>query len=246
MNVLFTWIESILGQFSGSWQGYVGLFGLSGLLGITHTFGPGHGKSLLLGVLVAESRRIGHALKMAVVIGLTHMADVLILSTVSIFLVSAVPVASYSNLIGTVSGLGIIVIGLYRVYDVIRNNKHAHSPNQTNSSRDHEVENYLTAFLYSLVPCPAAWVLFLACLGIGEPVTGIVLLVGFSLGLLATIGAIAGSIVYSLEWGESFLPAGSQRIIALVSGLLVTALGGWLLIENTHTPEPSLLEINED
>lgn len=250
MEVFLHWIETLLQETSGSWSGYITLFGVSGLLGITHTFGPGHGKSLLLGVLVADSRRVGHALRMALVIGLTHMADVILLSGVSIFLVSTIPIGTYSQVIGTVSGLGILLLGLYRVYTVIKGPSNVQTPSthaqSKASSGNHEMENYMTAFLYSLAPCPAAWVLFMACLGIGEAITGVFLLLGFTLGLLITIGGIALSIVYSLNWSESFLPDKALRYISLATGVVISILGAWLLIEGTHVHEPSPLNSSGD
>ncbi len=234
MDLFLNSIEQLLANTPEIYAGYSLLFGLSALLGLTHTFGPGHGKSLMLGVLVADSRRVSHALKMALVIGITHMTDVLVLSLVSIFIVSTIPIGTYSSVIGVVSGGGIFLIGLYRTSRVLRNiNRNQSDSDSDESSHTHrkqsESENLMTAFLYSLAPCPGAWILFMACLGIGEPITGILLLFGFTLGLLVAISGIALSIVYSLEAIESMLPAWVETGISLLSGILVSLFGLWLM-----------------
>lgn len=240
MDFLLDWIQTLLTNTPETFAGYGLLLGLSILLGISHTFGPGHGKSLLLGVLVADSRRVGHALKMALVIGITHMTDVLVLSLLSILVVSSIPIGTYSTYIGIVSGSGILFMGLYRIYRVLMSKHSGHSDHHHDtdhsSRRQSETENLWTAFLYSLAPCPAAWILFMACLGIGEPVTGLFLLFGFTLGLLFSICGIAISIVYSLEWIESYTPAWINRGISLLSGVLVSVLGLWMIIDaHGHT-----------
>jgi ABC-type nickel/cobalt efflux system permease component RcnA len=235
MGFFFHWIEALLSNTPETLTGYGLLLGLSLLLGITHTFGPGHGKSLLLGVLVADSRRVGHALKMALVIGITHMTDVLVLSLVSIFIVSSIPIGTYSTYIGFISGVGILVLGLYRIYRVAfskysATKDHNHDPSQSSQQRS-ETENLWTAFLYSLAPCPGAWILFMACLGSGEPVVGVFLLTGFTLGLLTSISGIALSIVYSLEWMESVFPDWVWSGVSLLSGVLVSVLGLWIIFD---------------
>lgn len=238
MDFFFHWIEALLKNSPDTFTGYAILFGVSVLLGLTHTFGPGHGKSLLLGVLVADSRRLGHALQMALVIGVTHMTDVLVLSLISIAIVSTIPIGTYSTLVGMISGAGIFLLGIYRVYRVLRGgnqvddreHQHDHSPGDQDKT---ERENLVTAFLYSLAPCPGAWILFMACLGFGEPVVGVFLLLGFTLGLLFSISGIALSIVYSLKGVESLLPTWAQRGISLASGVLVSVLGAWLMVDTT-------------
>lgn len=240
MDFFFHWIKTILSNTPETFAGYSLLLGLSLLLGITHTFGPGHGKSLLLGILVADSRRLSHALKMALVIGITHMTDVLVLSLVSIFIVSSIPIGVYSTYIGIISGFGILFMGLYRIYRVVMSNhsghkEHTHDANHS-SRQQSETENLWTAFLYSLAPCPGAWILFMACLGIGEPVIGVLLLLGFTLGLLVSISGIAISIVYSLEWVDSYTPPWINYGISLLSGVLVSLLGLWLILDvQSHT-----------
>lgn len=234
---MYEWIETYVQAHSLNPYGLLVLLGVSFLLGITHTFGPGHGKTMLLGVLVADSRRIGHALKMAFVIGITHMADVIVLSFVSIFVVASLPMESVSSVIRWGSGTGIILIGLWRTIQSLRFNddegvsyENSHAQSDHNHARTRESQNLLTAFLYSLAPCPGAWILFMACLGLGKPIFGFVLLLGFTVGLLLAIGSIAVGIVYSLQRLESFLPDWIMSSVHLISGLLITTLGVWLIL----------------
>jgi nickel/cobalt exporter len=239
MDVFLHWIESSLRQATWGWDVLL-LFGFSYLLGVTHTFGPGHGKSLLLGVLVADSKRIGHALKMAFVIGITHMTDVVLLSLLSIFITASLSLHDFSAYVGRVSGTAILILGVYRIVSSFwfTIESEDHDPSSRDSEHDHrherERENLLTAFFYSLAPCPAAWVLFMACLGLGKPLLGFVLLLGFTGGLLTAISGIAVGIVYSFQQLDSFLPEGSRRGLSLLSGVIIAVLGVWLLIGAGH------------
>lgn len=236
MDVFYHWIESLLAGSGTGTFGVLLLVGISFLLGLSHTFGPGHGKSLLLGVLVADSRRLGHALTMALVIGITHMLDVIVLSLVSIVVVATLSLEAVSTVLGWMSGAAILSLGLYRVYVTIRTHERTESTARTaHAARRHrEHQNLLTAFFYSLAPCPGAWILFMACVGLGKPVYGFVLLIGFTLGLLVAIGGIAVGIVYSFRRLESFLPRTARKALSVVSGLLVAALGGWLIYDAGH------------
>lgn len=223
---------------SGGWISF-GLLAGSLVLGAAHAFGPGHGKSLLLGVLVAESRRPLHAAKMVLVIGLTHMADVVVLSLVSVFVVSFVPLGSVSPFLSLVSGAGILVIGLVRLASAAgwpgRNvHEDGGEADPEASGHDHRTRdrrNLLTAFLYSLAPCPGAWVLFMACLGLGKPLLGVGMLVGFTVGLLMTIGGMALVMVCSFSWLRKRFPAGVGRVGQAISGGVVALLGGWMMFE---------------
>lgn len=239
MDVLYQTLLEQLGR--GGSGGYVGLWLFAGslVLGAAHTLGPGHGKSLLLGVLVAESRRPWHAVKMALVIGLTHMADVVVLSLLSIFVVSFLPPGSISPLLSLTSGAGVLVIGLLRLRSAASGSKghssegdgDAGSPDSEHDHHTRDRRNLLTAFLYSLAPCPGAWVLFMACLGLGKPLLGVVMLIGFTGGLLMTIVGMALTMVYSFSWLGDRLPAGIGRVGRVVSGGVVVLLGGWMMVD---------------
>jgi len=220
------------------------LGGLSFLLGLTHTLGPGHGKSLLLGVLVAESRRIGHALKMAAVIGITHMADVILLALVSIIIVASFSFSAISTVIGWVSGVALIGIGGYRLWETVETRNgdavRIHGEDEASCEHDHhtehETENLWAAFFYSLAPCPGAWVLFTACLGLGKPVYGLYLLGGFTLGLLTMISLIAVSIVYSTQWLDDWIPDWTGHYVSMISGLIIVVLGIWIIVSTVLNP----------
>lgn len=250
METLYQVLLEQLGN--GGSGGLIGVWLLAGslVLGAAHAFGPGHGKSLLLGVLVAESRRPLHAVKMALVIGLTHMADVVVLSLVSIFVVSFVPLGSVSPFLSLVSGAGILAIGLVRLAsaagwpggDYPEAGEEASLVNAGHDHRTRDRRNLLTAFLYSLAPCPGAWVLFMACLGLGKPLLGMVMLVGFTVGLLMTIGGMALAVVHSFAWLESWLPDGAGRAGRAISGAVVALLGGWMMLDggsHAHVGDPS-------
>jgi nickel/cobalt transporter (NicO) family protein len=58
----------------------------------------------------------------------------------------------------------------------------------------------LLGFSAGLVPCPAALVLLLGAIALGNPLSGLILVVVFSLGLSLVLTALGLSLVYAKQW----------------------------------------------
>jgi len=83
-----------------------------------------------------------------------------------------------------------------------------------------------------LIPCPTALALLLAAIGEGQAAAGLIYVIVFSLGLTTVLVAIGLAMVSAASFAASRLPgAGLARWARLLSGVLVTAIGVYLVIE---------------
>lgn len=209
-------------------------------LGVFHALGPGHGKSMMLASLMGESKSIKNALKISLVMGLTHVSDVLILGFASIFFVSFVPEKTIRFSLELLSGCGIILIGLYRLVKILlskgsakisRAHPHAHEHSKNESFR----ATLWSAFLYSLAPCPTAWIIFLTTLGLHKPLLGFFLVFALTLGVQLSITTIALIIVYSANIVERKVNPSIVKWAPFLSSVIMVLIGGMVLKEAFHS-----------
>ena len=208
-------------------------------LGVFHALGPGHGKSMMLASLMGESKSIKNALKISLVMGITHMSDVLILGFASIFFVSFIPEKTFRFSLELLSGCGIILIGLYRLVKTLIHRDNAKIPHEHSHSHPHSHNEPFratlwTAFLYSLAPCPTAWIIFLTTLGLHKPLLGFFLIFALTLGVQLTITSVALIIVCSANIVERKVSPSVIKLVPVLSSLITVLIGGMVLNEALH------------
>jgi ABC-type nickel/cobalt efflux system permease component RcnA len=83
-----------------------------------------------------------------------------------------------------------------------------------------------------LVPCPTALAILLAAIGDGRVTLGLLSVIVFSLGLTVVLVAIGLVMVSATALAHDHLPGmGLARWARLASGLIVTGLGVYLVVE---------------
>ncbi len=89
----------------------------------------------------------------------------------------------------------------------------------------------ILGFSAGLVPCPAALVLLLGAIALGNPLSGLILVVVFSLGLSLVLTALGLSLVYAKQWFQRWpMPKSSWMQSSWMQWLPVASAAGIVLI----------------
>jgi ABC-type nickel/cobalt efflux system permease component RcnA len=227
------------------------------LLGAAHAFAPGHGKTVMAAYLVGGRGAFRQAATVAGTVTVTHTAGVLVLGTVLTTAVALAPTQLYAWL-GVTSGLLLAGLGATMVGRVVRGRRatdphphphgHAHPHNHPHPhSHPHVPHAHDTAppirragllamgFIGGLVPSPSAVVVLLGAVALGRTWFGIVLVVGYGLGMaitLAGLGYVLARFGSSLDrkgpaaaWLRRSLPLATASLILVVGVGIATQAG---------------------
>ena len=192
----------------------VGLL-LSVVLGAAHAVAPGHGKTVMAAYLVGRRGSVRQAALIGVTVTLTHTAGVLVLGLVLSASTTLAPETVYPWL-GLASGILLGAIGAGLLRSALRrraqsrpaqsrpspvpvavgggNGGHTHSHGGHAHSHGPGGDGSLgwrsltaLGFAGGLVPSPSAVVVLLGAIALGRPWLGVALVVGYGLGMAATL-----------------------------------------------------------
>jgi nickel/cobalt transporter (NicO) family protein len=213
-------------------------------LGSLHAMSPGHGKTIVAAYLVGSRGTLKHAGLLGLVVTFTHTFTVFLLGLGVLFFQQYVVPEKIIPVLGAVSGLSIVVVGMSLLYRRTRSlmaggHAHTHADGVTHthggSTHSHTIEGEITPGNLialgvggGLVPCPSALILMLSAIALGRPGFGLVLLFGFSSGLALVLMGIGGMALYA----RHLLPDGHKashhpavRLIPVFSSVVVIVLG---------------------
>ncbi len=195
------------------------------LIGVFHSIQPGHGKSLLAAATVGRTDR-GFALLLAFTATLTHFGSVLLIAA-ALRLTHFSQYEFVNQSLVRIAGLTIATIGVWRLGRCLGGCKTRHDPSQHESGSGNWFALGVAA---GIVPCWEAIVLILMAEAVGRLALGVVLILAFSLGMLAVLILVG----YGARWLRSL----SQRFDAkrtwafrldLASSTVLAVLGSGLL-----------------
>lgn len=244
------YLSTLLGQHEIPWTLAVAGIGVAFSLGAMHAMSPGHGKTMVAAYLVGTRGTLKHAAILGASVTFTHTVSVFGLGLVTLFLSEYVVPERLYPVLGALSGVSIVIVGgllLVKRLRSLRGHSHGHHHHHHHGHdhhHDHEhgphththaPEGDVTlASLIALgasgglVPCPSALVLLLSAIALGRTGLGLVLLVGFSLGLATVLIAIGGLVVYA----RHLLPSPGRmaaspvlRLIPVASAAVVMGIG---------------------
>ena len=213
-------------------------------LGAVHALSPGHGKTLVAAYLVGSRGTIRHAAALGVIVTTSHVASVILLGVVTLFLSALVKPEVLYPWISMVAAVLVVVIGLVILVRRIRHpGGHTHGTPRSDSECEREgagvslVELLGLGISGGIVPCPSALVVLLAAITLNRLVFGLLLVIAFSAGLalvLTSIGVVmvkARALIAGRSWTGGIvrrLPIASAVIIVLI-GL---GLSWYTMIQN--------------
>jgi ABC-type nickel/cobalt efflux system permease component RcnA len=207
-------------------------------LGSIHALSPGHGKTIVAAYLVGSRSTARHAVLLGLTVTFTHTVTVFLLGFVTLFLSRFVLPEKIYPLLGTVSGLAIVWVGVSLLGQRWRAARKRRDHHQHNLPEGDVTVSSLMALGASggLVPCPSALVLLLSSVSLGRIALGLALLMAFSAGLAAVLMGIGLAALY----GRKLLPAGDGatfRYLPVASAALITALGIVMTLAALRTPQ---------
>lgn len=213
----------------GSWVPVASILAFSLAYGIIHALGPGHGKALISGYLLANpTLKTSHVLRMGFFIALVHALSALVLTlgaTYAIEVSASKLLRDVSVPMVQISGGLIVLMGCWLLYEVAtsRSKKEA----QVDAKKEASV-----IILSGIVPCPGVMTLSFFAITLGEFSLGIISALFMSLGMGLTISAV-GLLVHRFGQARVMTQQPTWFWVMRLLGTLVVIAVGFLLF-NTH------------
>lgn len=219
------------------------------LIGVLHSLSPGHGKALIGAYIIDAKGTVTDAVILGLVTAFSHTISVLILGIILLVAFDAVVPEDTASYLNAISGLIIIIIGIYlftrRLGEMKQVNQVHREQSSTRHSHNHQHitmesiqkkgiwTNVMLGVSGGMVPCPTALVVLFLAISLNQLVTGLMLIIFFSFGLavtLTTLGVLftKGSKIidrYDNNRVVEKLPVFSAGIIVIIgTAVLIRAL----------------------
>ena len=145
------------------------IFGLSFGYGVVHAIGPGHGKALVAGYLLANPTKKTHIFQIGFLIAIVHACSALIVTLIATYLIRVSTMKLFHDVnapLFQISGGFIVLMGCWLLYDVWRSRK------MTTESIEPHKSRFGVVFLAGVVPCPGVITLCFFAITLGHISTG--------------------------------------------------------------------------
>jgi nickel/cobalt transporter (NicO) family protein len=268
-------LSALLREKDLPWTTLVLALVLAAGLGALHALEPGHGKTIVAAYLVGTRGTWQHAVYLGGIVTFTHTFSVFLLGLATLFAAQYWPPERIFPILSVASGLSIVGLGLWLLWQRSRgvSHHHHHTHDHSHSHHHHSHDNHhghhhhhhhhdhdhghdhghhhhhhppenvtwgnLAALGISggIVPCPAAMVLLLSCIGMGRIALGLSLLVAFSAGLAVVLTAIGLLVLFAKDklpasahshgWTD-YLPVLSALAITIIGAAITARALGWV------------------
>jgi nickel/cobalt exporter len=224
-------------------------------LGGVHALEPGHGKTLVAAYLVGSQGTMKHAFFLGLIVTATHTAGVYLLGAVTLYAARYVMPEQLYPWLGVLSGVLITGLGLVlfarRFFGDADLISHHHHGDLAHAAHDHHHGDDLHHHPHAhphhgikrdvslrelmalgisggIVPCPAALVVLLSAVSMQRITLGLLLIVGFSVGLAVVLIVTGILMVYARRFMARF-PVGegelTRRWLPLTSAVFIGLFG---------------------
>ena len=233
-------------------------------LGAVHALEPGHGKTLVAAYLVGSHGTMKHAFLLGLIVTGAHTAGVYLLGAVTLYASQYIVPERLYPWLGVVSGVLIAALGAvllvqrylgkdwpsshhhhhhpehphdldhhHHHHDHSHDHGHTHNHHDLNRQVSHR-ELLTLGISGGIVPCPAALVVLLSAVSMQRIGFGLLLIVGFSVGLAAVLITIGLLMVYAREFMSRFQTEGRvfTRWLPLASSTIITLFGFGMIFQS--------------
>ena len=205
------------------------------ILGVLHSIAPGHGKSIMAALALAESGRRREIYRLGLTMGATHTLGVFILGTLLIVSSNLVP-SSVIPILGIISGSLIVGLGLLYFLRFIRHEK-LHRVDEQHHHHDHSISGRRIAILGivgGMVPTPTALTVMVGSAALGSAWYGVLLVVSYGIGMTLVLilagRVLQGAYRYIEGQAESKGSAAKLIKIAPLGAAMLQILAGSFLV----------------
>jgi ABC-type nickel/cobalt efflux system permease component RcnA len=185
---------------------------LAFILGALHSVAPGHGKSIMAVLALAEHGRRREIYRLGVTMGATHTLGVFILGGLFIFGSNLVPQKTIP-ILGIISGTLIIAIGamyLAKFFKHAQEHRHGHEHHHRHDDVVSGGRIALLGVVGGMVPTPTALTVLVGTAALGSAWYGILLVTSYGVGMTLVL-IFAGRLIESLyRYGESMVDSRSS------------------------------------
>lgn len=208
------------------------IFALSFGYGVVHAIGPGHGKALVAGYLLANPTKRVHVFQIGFMIAIVHALSALVVTLSATYLIHISAMKLFRQVnppLFQISGALIVLMGCWLLYDVWHSRKVAKESIRPHKSR------FGVVLLAGIVPCPGVITLCFFAITLSHMTIGIIAAMFMSLGMGLTI-SLAGLLVSSVQKARPVIKQPRWFwALRLVGVLCVIALGVWFLLNPVST-----------
>ncbi|MEY3318220.1 MAG: hypothetical protein RL540_592 [Actinomycetota bacterium] len=206
---------------------------ISLLLGALHSIAPGHGKSIMAVLALAERGKRSEIYRLGVTMGATHTVGVLILGAFFIAGSALVPTSAIP-LLGLISGSLISAIGLFYL---IRHFRHLSDHLSGKEHHHHEVKNQRIAVLGivgGMVPTPTALTVLVGTAALGSAWYGVLLVLSYGIGMTTVLIFTGQILARAYQYLERSAEPGKRTAkileLAPVGAASIQVLAGFFLV----------------
>ncbi len=193
--------------------------------GSFHALSPGHGKTMISAYLAGTKATFNQAIALGLTTTLTHTIGVFAFGLIAWLASQYILPEQLSPWLSLVSGIFIFAIGFNLIRKRLRLSKHHHH-------HHHEVsvaswrEIFALGISGGLAPCPAATVLLLSTIALGNVTYGLLLVLVFSFGLAITLIGLGILFIYGKKQFQK-LPKGELGLqkLTIFSAVIITLVG---------------------
>lgn len=203
------------------------IFALSFAYGVLHALGPGHGKALVAGYVLANPSKKMHVFQLGFLIAIVHALSALLVTLVAHYLIQVSAMKLFRSVnppLFQISGAFIVLLSFWLLYEVWQSRKISKERVNPHKSR------FGVVLLAGIVPCPGVITLCFFAITLGHMEIGIIAAFFMSLGMGLSI-SLAGLLVHAFQ--KSRLVVTQPRwfwVLRLLGVLCVMALGIFFLL----------------
>lgn len=218
--------------FQGTQGGFLAIFGAL-IWGGFHALSPGHGKTMISAYLVGTRATFKQAVVLGLTTTLTHTIGVFAFGFIAWFASQYILPEHLSPWLSLVSGIIIFTIGLRLIRQRFHQLNHHHHydhhhPHEVTSASWQDI--FALGISGGLVPCPAALVLLLSTIALGQTGYGLMLVLVFSVGLAITLISLGALFLYGKQQFQKLpLTQSGLKKLPILGAIAITIIGLWII-----------------